>query len=60
VFLAGFLAGVVVLYVLLLFKGQLVRGPSFASAPTSASPVTPVSPSAPSLPTSPVPAPSGA
>lgn len=32
-FLAGFLAGVVVLYVLLLWKGLLVRGPSFMSAP---------------------------
>lgn len=60
VFLAGFLAGVVVLYVLLLFKGQLVRGPSFASAPMPASPVTPVPPSAPSVPSSPVPAPSDA
>ena len=59
-FLAGFLAGVVVLYVLLLWKGQLVRGPSFASAPTPAPPVTPVLPTTPCLPASPVPAPSDA
>jgi murein DD-endopeptidase MepM/ murein hydrolase activator NlpD len=38
-FLAGFLAGVVVLYVLLLWKGQLVRGP-FASVSSSVSPTT--------------------
>jgi peptidoglycan LD-endopeptidase LytH len=38
-FLAGFLAGVVVLYVLLLWKGQLVRGP-FASVSTPAPPTT--------------------
>jgi peptidoglycan LD-endopeptidase LytH len=39
-FLAGFLAGVLFLYVLLLWKGQLVRGPSFASAPTPVPPAT--------------------
>jgi peptidoglycan LD-endopeptidase LytH len=38
-FCAGFLVGVAFLYVLLLWKGQLVRGP-FASAPTAAPPVT--------------------
>lgn len=49
-FCAGFLVGVVFLYVLLLWKGQLVRGP-FASAPTPAplatlapAPVSPVPP----------------
>jgi murein DD-endopeptidase MepM/ murein hydrolase activator NlpD len=46
-FCAGFLVGVVFLYVLLLWKGQLVRGP-FASAPTPAAPAalapTPVPP----------------
>ena len=44
-FLAGFLAGVVVLYVLLLWKGQLVRGPfasvSSAVPPTTLPPITP-------------------
>ncbi|HEY2943295.1 MAG TPA: M23 family metallopeptidase, partial [Vicinamibacteria bacterium] len=39
-FLAGFLVGVVGLYVLLLAKGQLVRGPSFASVSTPAPPTT--------------------
>jgi peptidoglycan LD-endopeptidase LytH len=49
-FCAGFLVGVVFLYVLLLWKGQLVRGP-FAAAPTPApsatlapAPVSPVPP----------------
>jgi murein DD-endopeptidase MepM/ murein hydrolase activator NlpD len=44
-FLAGFLAGVVVLYVLLLWKGQLVRSPfapvSSAVPPTTLPPITP-------------------
>ena len=52
VFFAGALAGVVVLYLLLLWKGMLVRGPSFLPAPTSAAPATlapqPISP-APSI-----------
>jgi murein DD-endopeptidase MepM/ murein hydrolase activator NlpD len=45
-FLAGFLVGVVVLYVLLLWKGQLVRGP-FASVSSAIPPTTlaPISPS---------------
>ena len=38
-FLAGFLVGVVVLYVLLLWKGQLVRGP-FAPASSAVPPTT--------------------
>src|SRR5207245_872205 len=40
-FLAGFLAGVVVLYVLLLWRGLLVRGPSFMSAPAPPPSTTP-------------------
>jgi murein DD-endopeptidase MepM/ murein hydrolase activator NlpD len=44
-FLAGFLVGVVVLYVLLLWKGQLVRGPfapvSSAVPPTTLAPISP-------------------
>ena len=43
-FLAGFLTGVVVLYVLLLVKGQLVRGPSFAVASPAPPAVSPFSP----------------
>jgi murein DD-endopeptidase MepM/ murein hydrolase activator NlpD len=39
-FLAGFLVGVVVLYVLLLWKGQLVRGPFFVSTPAATPPTT--------------------
>ena len=39
-FLAGFLAGVSVLYVLLLWKGLLARGPSFVSAPETTAPST--------------------
>jgi peptidoglycan LD-endopeptidase LytH len=43
-FLAGFLVGVVVLYVLLLWKGQLVRGPfapvSSAVPPTTLAPIS--------------------
>ena len=50
-FLAGFLTGVIVLYVLLLAKGQLVRGPSFAAASPAPPPVLPL----PSLPASPFP-----
>src|SRR5882762_6614972 len=44
-FLAGFLVGVVVLYALLLWKGELVRGPfasvSSAVPPTTLPPFTP-------------------
>ena len=48
-FFAGFLAGVTVLYVLLLAKGQLVHGPSFAVSPTvtlapQPSPPVPIAP----------------
>lgn len=50
-FFAGFLAGVVFLYLLLLAKGQLVRGPSFVSAPMAAPPST-LAPSAPPPPVS--------
>ncbi len=39
-FLAGFLVGVMVLYVLLLWKGQLVRGPFFVSTPAATPPTT--------------------
>lgn len=39
-FFAGALAGVTVLYLLLLWKGMLVRGPSFMPAPTPTPPAT--------------------
>jgi len=63
-FIAGFLAGVTVLYVLLLAKGQLVRGPSFAVSPTvtlapqPSSPVRVVPPTSFSFPSPSVSAPS--
>ena len=45
-FLAGFLAGVSVLYVLLVWKGLVARGPSFASMPAATPSATlPVTPS---------------
>jgi murein DD-endopeptidase MepM/ murein hydrolase activator NlpD len=43
-FLAGFLAGVAVLYVLLLWKGLLLRGPSFASVSTPTTTLAPIIP----------------
>jgi len=51
-FLAGLLVGAAVLYVLLLAKGQLVRGPSFVSNPTPPSSIlaTPFSSAAPASP----------
>ena len=62
-FLAGFLAGVSVLYVVLLAKGQLVRGPSFAVAPvgppsTPTPSPSPIPSASAALPPSPLSAPS--
>ena len=64
-FFAGFLAGALALYVLLLSKGQLVRGPSFAAMPAatfatpspSAFSATPVPPSSAPSPSFATPAP---
>jgi murein DD-endopeptidase MepM/ murein hydrolase activator NlpD len=54
-FLAGFLAGVSVLYVVLLAKGQLVRGPSFV--PAAAAPPSTLGPALSTIPSASPPAP---